>query len=65
MSTLRKLQPFDLRNLLEEGRDGDVLRFIMASVNDERGASDGVQIIDNRPGLNRAGDIELGGAVPK
>lgn len=49
--TLCALDPFHLGNSLEEGRDDEILRSLFCAINDERGASDRVETINDGPGL--------------
>ena len=66
VARLRECEPFDLRRyLLEKRFYNAILRFIIAAVQEERGDLDLVQVRDDRPCLERTGDVEFGGAIPE
>ena len=49
--TLCKFDPFHLGDPLEERRYHEILRSLLRTIDNERGASDRVETINDRPGL--------------
>lgn len=65
MTRLLKRHPPNLTsNPLKYRTDGEILHLVVSAVEEERGCGDEREVGDDGPGFERAGDEELGGAVP-
>lgn len=58
------LGPLDVSNPLEKGLDHNVLRFVVAPVDDQCRHVDEVQAVDDGPGFEGPRNKEFGWAVP-
>ncbi len=64
MTAVFKAHPFCIGDLLEERHHAAVLRLVVTRVQDEGWDADTVELGLDGPGFERAGYVELGGAVP-
>jgi hypothetical protein len=65
VAALRKLDPLDLRDFLEERKYSNVLCFIVLAVDQQRWGGYLVKTFHDGPIFQRPGDIELGGPNPE
>lgn len=64
VARLREGNPAHMRDALEPRRDGRVARLVVEAVDQQRRYRNLGRVVEHRPRLERARDVELGWAVP-